>query len=210
MLPEQGPTAGQFDNSAVIEETLALKHELALLLDFNNAAEESLATGKMADSPAQVLDFLTDLAQRAKPQAQQDLAELKAFAAELTGTDQLQAWDIGYYSEKLKMAKYAISDELLRPYFPEPTVVAGLFSVLQKVFGVVVSQRQGVDVWHPDVKFYRYPRWPMVSCAAVFTWIYIPSEPKNAVAPGWTSARAGSGFELMEPAAASGLSHLQL
>jgi len=150
---EQGPTAGQFDNSAVIEETLALKHELALLLDFNNAAEESLAT-KMADSPAQVLDFLTDLAQRAKPQAQQDLAELKAFAAELTGTDQLQAWDIGYYSEKLKMAKYAISDELLRPYFPEPTVVAGLFSVLQKVFGVVVSQRQGVDVWHPDVKFY--------------------------------------------------------
>jgi oligopeptidase A len=150
---EQGPNAGQFDNSAVIEETLALKHELALLLDFNNAAEESLAT-KMADSPGQVLDFLTDLAQRAKPQAQQDLAELKAFAAELTGSDQLQAWDIGYYSEKLKMAKYAISDELLRPYFPEPTVIAGLFNVLQKVFGVVVSQRPGVDVWHPDVKFY--------------------------------------------------------
>jgi oligopeptidase A len=150
---DQGPTAGQFDNSAVIEETLALKHELAQLLDFNNAAEESLAT-KMAENPSQVLDFLTDLARRAKPQAQQDLAELQAFAAELSGATALHAWDIGYYSEKLKMAKYAISDELLRPYFPEPTVVSGLFTVLQKVFGVVVTQRTDVDVWHADVKFY--------------------------------------------------------
>lgn len=150
---DQGPTAGQFDNSAVIEEILALKHELAQLLDFNNAAEESLAT-KMAENPGQVLDFLTDLATRAKPQAQQDLAELQAFAAQLCGKTTLQAWDIGYYSEKLKMATYAISDELLKPYFPEPTVLSGLFTVLQKVFGMVVTQRTDVDVWHADVKFY--------------------------------------------------------
>ena len=151
---DQGPTAGQFDNSAIIEETLALKHELATLLDFNNAAEESLAT-KMAESPAQVLEFLSDLAKRAKPQAKQDLAELQAFASAEHGQSSLNAWDIAYYSEKLKMAKYAISDEVLRPYFPEPKVLSGLFTVLQKLFGVTVEQQQGVDVWHPDVKFYR-------------------------------------------------------
>lgn len=150
---DQGPTAGQFDNSAIIEETLALKHELAQLLDFNNAAEESLAT-KMAQSPAQVLDFLQDLARRAKPQAQQDLAELRAFAQSEYAVKELAAWDITYYAEKLKQAKYAISDEQLRPYFPEHKVVAGLFTVLNKLFGVEVKQRDGVDVWHSDVKFY--------------------------------------------------------
>ena len=137
----------------MIEETLALKHELAQLLDFNNAAEESLAT-KMAESPAQVLAFLTDLAKRARPQAQQDLAQLTDFARSNFGVDQLNAWDTAYYSEKLKMATYAISDEVLRPYFPEHRVVSGLFSVLQQVFGITVTERTGVDVWHPDVKFY--------------------------------------------------------
>lgn len=150
---DQGPTAGQFDNSAIIEETLALKHELAQLLDFNNAAEESLAT-KMAQSPAQVLNFLQDLARRAKPQAEQDLAELTTFAQSEYAVKELAAWDITYYAEKLKQAKYAISDEQLRPYFPEHKVVAGLFTVLNKLFGVEVQQRDGVDVWHPDVKFY--------------------------------------------------------
>jgi len=150
---DQGPTAGQFDNSAIIEETLALRHELAQLLDFANAAEESLAT-KMAENPAQVLDFLADLARRAKPQAQQDLAELQAFANTEFGVQTLNAWDVTYYSEKLKQAKYAISDEALRPYFPETKVVPGLFAVLNKLFGVVVQPRDGVDVWHPDVKFY--------------------------------------------------------
>jgi oligopeptidase A len=150
---DQGPTAGQFDNSAIIEETLALKHELAQLLDFNNAAEESLAT-KMAENPTQVLDFLHDLARRAKPQAQQDLAELSAFAQREYGVSELAAWDVTYYAEKLKQAKYAISDEQLRPYFPEHKVVAGLFSVLNKLFGVSVKQRPDVDVWHSDVKFY--------------------------------------------------------
>ena len=150
---DQGPTAGQFDNSAIIEETLALKHELAQLLDFNNAAEESLAT-KMAESPSQVLDFLHDLARRAKPQAQQDLAELTAFAKSEYGATELAAWDVTYYAEKLKQAKYAISDEQLRPYFPEHKVVSGLFTVLNKLFAVTVKPREGVDVWHPDVSFY--------------------------------------------------------
>lgn len=150
---DQGPTAGQFDNSNVIEETLALKHELAQLLDFNNAAEESLAT-KMAQSPSQVLAFLHDLAARAKPHAEQDLADLTAFASSEFGVSQLAAWDVTYYAEKLKQARYAISDELLRPYFPEHKVIAGLFAVLNKLFGVTVKLRPGVDVWHSDVKFY--------------------------------------------------------
>jgi oligopeptidase A len=150
---DQGPTAGQFDNSAIIEETLALKHELAQLLDFQSAAEESLAT-KMAENPSQVLDFLHDLARRAKPQAEKDLQELTQFAQTEYGVKTLAAWDVTYYAEKLKQAKYAISDELLRPYFPEHKVVAGLFTVLNKLFGVTVKQRDGVDVWHPDVTFY--------------------------------------------------------
>jgi oligopeptidase A len=150
---DQGPHAGQFDNSTIIDETLALKHELAQLLDFNNAAEESLVT-KMADSPAQVLDFLADLAMRAKPQAQQDLAELTAFARQQDPAITLAAWDVTYYAEQLKQAKYAVSDEQLRPYFPEHKVVSGLFEVLNKLFGVTITARAGVDVWHPDVKFF--------------------------------------------------------
>ncbi|MCB5226297.1 oligopeptidase A [Alishewanella sp. 16-MA] len=150
---EQGPTAGQFDNTAIIEETLALKHELAQLLDFANAADESLAT-KMAESPQQVLDFLTDLAGRAKPQAQRDLAELTQFVKEQFGVAELHAWDITYYADKLKEARYAVSDELLRPYFPATKVVPGLFAVLHKLFGITVKPRAGVDVWHADVQFY--------------------------------------------------------
>ncbi|CAM3649823.1 oligopeptidase A [Rheinheimera salexigens] len=160
---DQGPTAGQFDNSENIEKTLALKHELAQLLSFSDAAEQSLAT-KMAQNTPQVLDFLHDLAKRAKPQAEADLAELKQFAAtklkqaglektELEQTE-LAAWDLAYYAEKLKQAKYSISDEQLRPYFPEHKVVSGLFAVLQKLFGIQVKRRDGVDVWHPDVSFY--------------------------------------------------------
>ncbi|MCH8537806.1 MAG: oligopeptidase A [Alkalimonas sp.] len=150
---DQGPTAGQFDNTEIIEETLALRHELAQLLDFATAADESLAT-KMAESPAQVLDFLQDLAARAKPQAEQDLAELKHFVQQEFNQHELEAWDIGYYAEKLKQAKYAISDEQLRPYFPETKVVPGLFTVVEKLFGMQVKPREGVDVWHPDVRFY--------------------------------------------------------
>ncbi|MBV2129166.1 oligopeptidase A [Arsukibacterium indicum] len=150
---DQGPHAGQYDNSAIIDEILALKHELAQLLDFANAAEESLAT-KMADSPAQVLDFLTDLASRAKPQAAKDLAELTAFADEQFQAPTLAAWDVSYYGEKLKQARFSVSDEQLRPYFPETKVVPGLFRVINKLFGVSVTERKGVDVWHPDVRFY--------------------------------------------------------
>ncbi|WP_448212421.1 oligopeptidase A [Colwellia sp. MEBiC06753] len=148
-----GPNAGEFDNSKIMDELLALRHELAQLLGFNNYAEKSLAT-KMAETPEQVLTFLTDLADKSKAQGQAELDELKQFAEAEHGVSSLNAWDLAYYGEKLKQQRYAISDEELRPYFPEQTVVSGLFTVVNRLFGLTIKQREGVDVWHKDVKFY--------------------------------------------------------
>ena len=150
---DQGPNALKYDNSAIIEETLALRQQVALLLDFDSYAERSLAT-KMADSPQQVTAFLEDLAVRSKPQAEQDLADVRSFAKQLDGADDLQAWDLTYYSEKLKQQRYSISDEELRPYFPESKVVSGLFAVVSKLYGLTISPRDDVDRWHKDVSFY--------------------------------------------------------
>jgi oligopeptidase A len=151
---ELGPNAGEFDNTDIIQETLALRKELAQLLGFDHYAERSLAT-KMAETPEQVLQFLHDLADKSKPQAQADIAELTAFADENYGVSDLQAWDLAYYSEKLKQDKYAISDETLRPYFPETQVIPGLFKVVEKLYGLDIRQRQDIDVYHPDVKYYE-------------------------------------------------------
>lgn len=148
-----GPNGGEFDNSEVMAELLVLRHELAQLLDFANYSEKSLAT-KMADTPEQVIGFLQDLAAKSKPQGEEELAELTAYAEKEFGVSELNAWDLGYYSEKLKQQRYAISDEELRPYFPEQKVVAGLFEVVNRLFGLTIKQRDGVDVWHKDVKFY--------------------------------------------------------
>lgn len=150
---ELGPNAGKQDNSAIIQETLALRQQVAEILDFDSFAERSLAT-KMADSPKQVIQFLEDLALRSKPQAEQDLADVKTFAKQTFGAEDLQAWDLTYYSEKLKQQRYSISDEELRPYFPESTVVSGLFTVVSKLYGLTISPRDNVDSWHKDVSFY--------------------------------------------------------
>ena len=150
---EQGPNGGEFDNSPLMSEILALRHSLAKLLDFDNYAQKSIAT-KMASSTQEVLHFLEDLAVKSKPQAEQDLSELQAFAASEFGQRDLQAWDLPFYSEKLKQSRYAISDEDLRPYFPRPKVVAGLFEVVHRLFGLTIKARHGVDVWHSDVEFY--------------------------------------------------------
>lgn len=150
---DQGPNAGKWDNGPIIDETLALRHEIAQLLDFDNYAERSLAT-KMADSTTQVNTFLRDLAKRSKPQAQQDLDELKAFAEQTYAATELKAWDLAYYSEKLKEQKYAISDEVLRPYFPEEKAVGGLFEVVSRLYGLKIEERFDVDTWHKDVRFF--------------------------------------------------------
>ncbi len=150
---EIGPNAGEYDNSPIMSELLALRHELANLLGFDSFAEKSLAT-KMANNSNEVIGFLEDLAVKSKAQGEQDLVEVTAFAKQNFAQSSLQAWDLPYYSEKLKQARYAISDEELRPYFPEKKVVAGLFEVVHRLFGLTISERQGVDTWHKDVKFF--------------------------------------------------------
>jgi oligopeptidase A len=151
---ERGPHGGQWDNGPVMEEMLALRHEMGGLLGFVNYAELSLAT-KMAGDTAQVLDFLRDLARRSRAQGERELAELQQFALEQGGPSPLESWDVSYYSEKLRQARYSISQEELRPYFPAPRVIDGLFAVAHRLFGITITQVQGVDAWHPDVGFYE-------------------------------------------------------
>ena len=151
---DQGPHAGKFDNSARMAQILALKHEAATLLGFANSAEESLAT-KMAGKPERVIDFLRDLVQSAKPIAERELAELRDFARDHVKLDELQPWDVTYAAEKLRLQKYDLSEEELKPYFALPAVIDGLFAIVSRVFGVrACSCRRMSDVWHPDVRFY--------------------------------------------------------
>ncbi|MER3546207.1 MAG: oligopeptidase A [Rhodanobacteraceae bacterium] len=150
---DQGPEAGKFDNSTRIEKILALRHEAACLLGFENAAQASLAT-KMASSTEEVLDFLRDLARRAKPIAQRELEELRAFARERLHIETLEAWDVFYAAEKLRQARYALDEEELKPYFPTRGVIEGLFALAQKLYAIRLRPREGVDVWHPDVRYF--------------------------------------------------------
>ncbi|WP_457670968.1 oligopeptidase A [Thiolapillus sp.] len=152
---DQGPDAGKFDNSEIMEEILALRYEMAGLLGFANYAERSLAT-KMARSPEEVLTFLRDLAARAKKQGAAELAELQDFAREQYGVAELEAWDIPYYSEKLRQHRYSISQEELKPYFPETRVIPGMFEVIGRVFAVDIREStEKVETWHADVRFYE-------------------------------------------------------
>ncbi len=150
---EQGPNGGQWDNTAIIQETLSLRTEIAKLLGFSSYAERSLAT-KMAQSTDQVTGFLEDLAAKSRPQAQEELEEVKAFAESGFGITSLNAWDLPYYSEKLKQEKYTISDEMLRPYFPEDKVLHGLFRVVHQLYGLTIVEQPGIDVWHDDVRYF--------------------------------------------------------
>ncbi|MFW5426310.1 MAG: oligopeptidase A [Methylophagaceae bacterium] len=150
---DQGPNAGEWDNTEVMKNILKLRHELANLIGFANHAERSLAT-KMAQSPQQVLDFLNDLAARSKPIAEKEIEELTAFANETAGMTELEAWDVTYFAEKLRQQRYSISQEELKPYFPEDKVVLGLFGVVNKLYGLDIKERNDIDVWHKDVRFF--------------------------------------------------------
>jgi len=150
---DQGPLADKYDNSNIMSEVLALRHESAQLLGFNNYAERSLAR-KMAESPQHVIAFLEDLAKKSLPMARKDLTELTRFAQQ-AGVDRLEAWDVGYYSEKLREAKYAINQETLKPYFPENRVVPGMFEVVRRLYGIEIRPVSGIDTWHKDVRFYE-------------------------------------------------------
>ena len=151
---ELGPGNGRWDNSDVMEDILRLRHEAAQLLGYPNYAERSLAT-KMASSVTQVMDFLSDLSECTCPKARQELEELQEFALSQGGLRDLEAWDVSYYSEKLRQHRYALSQEELKPWFPVSRVLPGLFSVVSKLFGIQVKQRKGTSTWHPDVEFYE-------------------------------------------------------
>lgn len=144
----------QYDNSALMTEILMLRHQKSELLGYQNFAELSLAT-KMVDSTEQVVQFLTELAQKSKPQAQQELATLKTFAQAELGISDLQPWDIPFASEKLKNQSLSLSQEALRPYFPVSKVLAGLFNITKTLFGVKVTEKQGVAVWHETVRYFE-------------------------------------------------------
>ncbi|HSP31698.1 MAG TPA: oligopeptidase A [Halomonas sp.] len=151
---DQGPDAGKFDNAAIMEEILALRGEIAQLLGFATYADFSLTT-KMAESPEQVLGFLNDLARRAVPQAKEEFDELNAYARDELGLESLEPWDVAYASEKLREARHAISQEQLRPYFPAPRVVDGLFQVVERLYGVGFEEITDAPRYHADVRYFQ-------------------------------------------------------
>ena len=142
----------EWDNTPLIGQILALRQEAAQLIGYKSYAEVSLAT-KMAQKPAEVLDFLNSLGQRAKPFAQKDLAEVRAFVAEKFGVTELEAWDIGFYSEKLREARYGFSDEEVKQYFPESTVLPGMFKLVETIYGLKIHETHA-PTWHADVRFF--------------------------------------------------------
>ncbi|MDD2926635.1 M3 family metallopeptidase [Rhodoferax sp.] len=146
----------QFDNSALINEMLALRLEEAQLLGHANFGSLSVVP-KMAESPEQVINFLRDLANRARPYAEQDLADLRAFAAQQLQLDDPQPWDWPYISEKFKEARYAFNEQEVKQYFPLPKVLAGLFRIVETLFEVQIRPDHA-PVWHEDVRFYRLER----------------------------------------------------
>ena len=145
---DQGPHAGRWDNGPLMAEILALRHEAANLVGYTDYAAYSLAT-KMARRTSEVLEFLRELATVSRPAAEREFAELEAWAGR-----PLAAWDVGYYAEKLQQERLQVSEEALRPYFPLPRVMAGLFTVVHRLYGVRIVLRPDADVYHPDVRYY--------------------------------------------------------
>ncbi|WNC91106.1 M3 family metallopeptidase [Paraburkholderia sp. FT54] len=151
--PQYGNGKPDWDNTAVLADQLKLRAEEAHMLGFNNFAEVSLAP-KMAESPAQVMSFLEDLATRARPHAEQDWKELREFAANELGMSELQPWDMTFAAERLRQKRYSFSENEVKQYFPEDAVFKGLFKVTETLFGVRI-RRDDAAVWHPDVRFFR-------------------------------------------------------
>ncbi len=150
---DKGPNAGEFDNSDIMLGILKYRTEKAKLLGFESYAHYSLAT-KMAENPDEVLGFLNDLTERTKSYAEREFSELTKFANETASLSKLEAWDVTYYSEKLRQKKFDISQEELRPYFPVHQVLEGLFAIPNKLYDVTIKRRDGVQVWHKDVMFF--------------------------------------------------------
>lgn len=151
---DQGPNAGQWDNTEVMKQILIARKKLAELLGYNNYAELSLVP-KMAKKPEEVIHFLNALALASVQKAREEFNELKQFVKDQFGVTEIAAWDIAYYSEKLREFRYSISQDSLRPYFPENQVLQGLFQIVHKLFGIDIKEDKNVDVWNPEVRFFN-------------------------------------------------------
>ena len=150
---EMGPDAGRWDNSEIIDNILALRREKAALLGFDDYVDLALQT-RMAENASSVSDFLSQLAEAARPSADREFLELTAYASQ-DGIEELMAWDIPYYSERLRQQQYEISQEDVRPWFPLERILEGLFEVVANLYGLSIKQREDVEAWHPDVQFFE-------------------------------------------------------
>ncbi len=148
------PSGAQWDNTQIMQDILALRHEEAQLLGYANYAELSLAK-KMAKEPKEVFGFIDTLVKKVKPQAEKEFSHLEAYAKEKLGLGKLQPWDVGYATEKLREAEYAVSQNEFRPYLPHRVVLEGLFAIANKLYGISFEKIENIEVWHPDVVFYQ-------------------------------------------------------
>jgi len=167
---DQGPQAGQWDNTEMMNKLLNIRHEIANLVGFNNYADYSLAT-KMAKTPEEVLSFLQDLLTRSMPIAKEEFATVSALAKK-DGVSDLQAWDIAFYSEQLRQSKYAFSPEDLRPYFPINAVLDGMFTIVNKLYGINIQEQKDVPTWHKDVRFFTIADETKTLRAGFYTDLY--------------------------------------
>src|SRR3990167_9037950 len=175
---DQGPHNKKWDNSKVMLKILDTRLELAKLLGFKNYAELSLIT-KIASSSHEVITFLNDLVKRAKPQALLELKTLERFAKKQYQVDKLEAWDINFYAEKLKLHQFNISDEQLRPYFPESIVMQGLFTIVSRLYGLHITEIKNCASWHPSVRLYQITDANQKLIAYFYTDLYARSNKRG-------------------------------
>jgi oligopeptidase A len=181
---DQGPHAGRFDNSTLIERILALRHEAAQLVGFKTFAEFSLAT-KMADSPERVIEFVRDLGRRSRGVAQQDLAAVSAYAGR-----ELSSWDVPFYAERLRQEKLDLAEEELRPYFPLPRVLDGLFKLCGTLFDLTIAEAPRPDVWHDAVRYYELRRRDGSLVGSFFTDLFARPNKRGGAWMGGCQSRA--------------------
>lgn len=190
----------RWDNGELMVEILQLRQELAGVLGFNNYAERSLAE-KMAESPEQVLGFLQDLATRSKPVAESELTELQEFAKQHYQLDTLEAWDIAFYSEKLREHTFDFSQEQLRPYFPAPKVLSGMFLVVNRLYGLHIEAKAGVDTWHPDVSYFEIYNEDKQLCGGFYLDLYARQHKRGGAWMDECVVRKKTGSNLQNPVA---------
>lgn len=192
---DQGPSAGKYDNGPVMADILRLRQEAARILGFANYAELSLET-KMAASVTEVRGFLEDLARRSRAAAERELDAVRDFAGEA-----LEAWDIAFWSERLREHDYQVSDEELRPYFPAERVMAGLFDTAARLFGIRIVPGGEVETWHPDVEFFRIENGDGTLLGHLYTDIYAREQKRGGAWMDECVGRARFGAEVSLPVA---------